>query len=141
MLVEEGAGLELHILPYLERAVVPLEKLSDYVLNPDHPKGKDEARVFKAVLGIERKHAEALAEIIKESLSRALAVERPQDEHGRSWTTYHEIIGLNAATAVISIAWKFTTQEPETPKLVSCHIELDRQKEFATLLQAGRTTS
>jgi len=81
------ARLELHILPHLERAVVPLEKLSDYVLSPDHPKGKDKARVFKAVLGIERKHAEVLAEIIKESLPRALAVERPQDEHGRSWAT------------------------------------------------------
>ena len=71
-----------------------------------------------SVLGIERMHAAALAESIKVSLVRALAVERPPDEHGRSWTTYHEIVGLSAATAIVSVGWKFTAEEPDVPKLV-----------------------
>jgi uncharacterized protein DUF6883 len=108
-------------------------------LNPNHPKGKDKARVFKAVLGIERQHAAAFAEIIKQSLRRALALERPADEHGRSWTTYHEIVALSGTTAIVTVAWKFAIEEPEIPKLVSCYIELNKQEEFAALVQTEST--
>lgn len=133
--------LGLLLLPNLERAIVPIEKLSDYALNPDHPRGKDKAKVFKAVLGIERQHAAVLAEIIRGSLHRALAVERTSDEHGHSWTTYHEIFGVNARAAIVTVGWKFATGEPEVPKLISCYIDTDRQEDLAALLCAEQSGS
>src|SRR5262249_39406349 len=39
-------------LPNGERVRIPMEKLTDYCLNPDHPRGRDKARVFAALLGI-----------------------------------------------------------------------------------------
>ena len=132
---------ELQVLPNFERAVVPFEKLYGYVLNPDHPKGRDKARVFKSALGIERRHAAVLAEIITASLPRALAKERRQDKHGRSWTTYHEIIGLSAVTAIVTVGWSFSIEEPDEPKLVSCYIELARQEELQLLLRVEQTGS
>jgi hypothetical protein len=39
-------------LPNSDRAVVEIEKLRDYSLNPNHPVGKHKARAFKAALGI-----------------------------------------------------------------------------------------
>jgi len=78
-----------------------------------------------------------LAQIIVASLLRAVAERRPDDEYGQSWTTYHEIVGLNAKTAIITVAWKTFIEEPDRPKLVSCYIDLDRQQELARLLRVG----
>lgn len=39
-------------LPNAAKAVVDKAKLSSYVLNPDHPVGRNKARVFRATLGV-----------------------------------------------------------------------------------------
>jgi len=44
-------------LPNADRAVVDLEKLRDYCLNPLHPRGRHKARVFGSALGIGRREA------------------------------------------------------------------------------------
>jgi len=69
-----GCSLSLQILPHHEKAIVPIEKLRDYVLNPNHPHGKNKARVFKAALGMEQGHADVLAKIFISSLFRSPAV-------------------------------------------------------------------
>ena len=130
-------GSQLQLLPNLEHASVSREKLYEYVLNPEHPEGRHKARVFASVLGIERRHADVLAQIIIASLPRAAAGRRQDDEYGQSWTTYHEIVGLNAKTAIITVAWKILVEEPERPKLVSCYIDLDEQQELTQLLRMG----
>jgi hypothetical protein len=50
-------------LPNGERALIPMEKLTDYCWNPDRARGKDKARVFVAVLGITRDSAHVLGRI------------------------------------------------------------------------------
>ena len=47
-------------LPNSNKALVEIEKLRDYSLNPNHPVGQHKARVFKAALGITLKDAEWL---------------------------------------------------------------------------------
>ncbi|MCW5922561.1 MAG: hypothetical protein KIS77_09460 [Saprospiraceae bacterium] len=42
----------MSLLPNAEFAFVPMEKLRDYALNPEHPAGKHKAAVFKSVLGM-----------------------------------------------------------------------------------------
>jgi len=39
-------------LPNADFAEVPIVKLRDYALNPDHPVGKHKAKVFESVLGL-----------------------------------------------------------------------------------------
>lgn len=46
-------------MPNGELAVVEIEKLRDYCLNPRHPRGRSKARVFAAV-GIRKAEAEEL---------------------------------------------------------------------------------
>ena len=125
--------LPRQVLPNLERALIPIEKLRDYVLNPDHPVGRNKARVFKSVLGMERKHAFALAEIIRDTLGRAPAVEEPKTSYGTPWLTYHEIIGLQGLPAIVSVVWFFKLEDPETPVLVTCYIDTKRQTQLAAL--------
>jgi hypothetical protein len=47
-------------LPNAAHAFVDIEKVQDYCLNPDHPRGKHKARVFQAVLGLTADDAESL---------------------------------------------------------------------------------
>jgi uncharacterized protein DUF6883 len=47
-------------LPNGEQALVPLEKLHDYCLNPTHRVGGHKALVFEVVLGLTAAHVEEL---------------------------------------------------------------------------------
>jgi hypothetical protein len=47
-------------LPSAGQAIVDIEKLRDYCLNPQHPRGRHKARVFASRLGITAKHADML---------------------------------------------------------------------------------
>ncbi|HLJ27983.1 MAG TPA: hypothetical protein VKY85_14835 [Candidatus Angelobacter sp.] len=125
------------LLPSLARASISSRKLRDYVLDEEHPLGCHKARVFKSVLGIDKRHADALAEIIRGSLPRALAQRRKSDEHGHRWVTHHEMVGVNAP-AIVTVAWIFKTEEPDIPVLVSCYIDTERQEELARLLRGAR---
>jgi len=55
------------LLPHPERAVVDLEKLRDYCLDPTHEDGKHKARVFSAALGIQQRDAELLRQRLLEA--------------------------------------------------------------------------
>jgi len=59
-------------LPNGECAIVPIEKLRDYCLNPSHRVGSHKAHVFQAVVGLTAADAEALQQ-------RLLAVARTGD--------------------------------------------------------------
>jgi len=50
--------------PNGDLAVVDIEKLRDYCLNPLHVKGKHKARVFNAALGMTESDAERLRDIL-----------------------------------------------------------------------------
>jgi Domain of unknown function (DUF6883) len=118
-------------LPNYQKAVIPIEKIKDYVLNPDHPIGKHKARVFKAALGIAAAHADVFVTILKASLARSPAVRGVPDAHGERWTVYHEIIGLNGQEVVVTTVWIFRPVQPDVPVLVSCYIEPRGAERFA----------
>jgi tetratricopeptide (TPR) repeat protein len=66
----------MNLLPDLERAVIPLEKLAGHALNDQHPEGKHKARVFRVLLGIEGRHASVLAELSVTHLNRGVEFAR-----------------------------------------------------------------
>jgi hypothetical protein len=51
-------------LPNGEFAIIPMEKLTGYCLDPNHSSGKHKARVFASVLGITVENADDLRELI-----------------------------------------------------------------------------
>jgi uncharacterized protein DUF6883 len=124
----------MQLLPNLEKAVIRIEKLRDYVLNMEHLEGRHKATVFKEVLGIERKHSDILTELLRSTLLSAAAQPGKSDQYGDSWTTYHYIVGLNAQSAVVTAAWIFKKEQSEVPQLVSCYIELQNQEKLRKLL-------
>ena len=113
----------MQLLPGYEKAVIPIQKLRTYALNADHPEGKHKARVFKAALGIEQAHADVFARILRESLPRSPATLGVEDQHGRRWATYHEIVGLRGQPEVVTCVWILRPEQPDVPVLVSCYLE------------------
>ena len=121
-------------LPHYENATIDIEKLRTYSLNPDHPQGKHKARVFKSMLGLEAWHADVLAQILQQSLPRAEAVQGTGDEFGDRWSSYHEVIGLNGKSAIVSAGWIYRSEAQSVPSLVTCSIDTGRQDELRKLL-------
>lgn len=70
-------------LPNAANAVLDIEKLRDYCLNPNHPEGKHKARVFAEKLGITQKDAESRRQAIMEGVLVAEAVEQVPSLFGR----------------------------------------------------------
>jgi hypothetical protein len=117
----------MQLLPNLEEATIRIEKLRDYVLNMEHPDGGHKAAVFKEMLGIERRHADVLAELLRSTLPTAPAQPGKNDDRGARWTTYHRIVGFNAQPVVVTVAWIFKKEQSEVPQLISCYIEPRKQ--------------
>jgi hypothetical protein len=131
----------MNLLPYFQKAVIPITKLEDYVLDSQHPTGKDKARVFKAFLGIERRHAYAFAEIIRDGLKKAPAQLHQSTGHGDLWTSWHEVSGLNAQSVIVTVAWIFKKDGEQIPSLVSCYIETEKQEKLKELVASRRSDS
>ena len=93
-------------LPNSHKAVVEIEKLREYSLNPTHPVGKHKARVFKAALGITLQDAEWLRE-------RALELALSDDfESGRVSVfgekyVINSLVEYEGKTALVRFCWTF----------------------------------
>jgi hypothetical protein len=73
------------IIPNADRAVVDLEKLTEYCLNPEHPRGKHKARVFRAACGFTAENAESIREQLLDAVANAEAQGAPPNVHGERY--------------------------------------------------------
>ena len=107
-------------LPNSHNAVVEIEKLRDYSLNPNHPVGKHKARVFRSALGITTEDAEWLRE-------RALEAVIIGDAQGPSPSVFGDkyvidsVLELGGLSAIVRFSWiiEFGT---DVPRLTSCYV-------------------
>lgn len=107
-------------LPQAEQAVVDIRKVRGYCLDPDHPRGRHKARVFKAALGITRQDAEFLRQRLLEAVRTNEAVPLNEDLYGVRYQLDFEMEGP-AGSASIRSLW--IVRRGETfPRLVSCFI-------------------
>lgn len=110
------------IIPNAEHAIVDLRKLRDYVLNPEHDRGKHKARVFASVFGLTANDAETL---------RVYLLEIAQTHEAQSATegSYGQIYRIdlpftwNGVTENVRVTWIIRHDE-DYPRLVSCFVRL-----------------
>jgi hypothetical protein len=110
-------------LPNADQAVVDIDKLRDYCLNPNHEEGKHKARQFRAKLGIELQDAERLREAILDAILKADAKEQKPTPFGRrfivdfelSWPEGKFILSM----ALVRTAWIIRNEE-DFPRLTTC---------------------
>src|SRR5580765_154535 len=72
-------------LPNADQAVVDIVKLRDYCLNPDHPRGRNKARVFASALGLTADDAPELQLILLNAIRAADAEIAEKDEWGQRY--------------------------------------------------------
>jgi hypothetical protein len=109
-------------LPRAADAEIEAAKLRDYVLDPDHSKGRHKARVFRSALGIAQDDWEFLCGQILERLPNShvtsVAAAAP-------WGFLYEVVvmidGLNGATHPVITAWM--VEGDGAPRLVSAYVE------------------
>jgi len=107
-------------LPNLENAVVDIDKLRSYVLNPAHPEGRHKARVFLASLGVAARDAEWLAQALLDGLPLAECQVGLADRYGVRYAVAVPIQRPPRA-AVIRTAWIVRAGE-DFPRLVTCFV-------------------
>lgn len=107
-------------LPNSHKAVVEIQKLRDYSLNPNHPVGKHKARVFKAALGITVSEAEWLRE-------RAIEAATIGDAKGPSPSVFGDkyvidlVLEYGEKSAAVRFAW-IVEFGKDFPRLTSCYV-------------------
>jgi uncharacterized protein DUF6883 len=109
-------------LPGAERAFINIKKLSEYVLNPEDPRGRHKARVFQSVLGITLKDAESLQRAILEAVPEGECTMGELDYYGQRYTVDCRIM-YGAAEAVVRTGW-IVRHDEDFPRLTTCYVLL-----------------
>lgn len=107
-------------MPNPERAAVDIEKLRNYCLSFEHPRGRHKARVFAAVLGLTADHAEMLQEALLAAARTHDAVPTDQDEYGQRFVIDFDMSGP-AGSARIHSSWIVRRGE-DFARLTSCYV-------------------
>ena len=95
-------------------------KLRDYILSPQHPRGKHKARVFASALQIGQSDADFLrTELLRAALT-GLAFRDETDSYGQRFTLDFECIRDNRS-AVVRSSWIVLTGE-DFPRLITCFV-------------------
>ena len=107
-------------MPNADRAVVELDKLTEYCLNPAHPRGRHKARVFLSALGLTPVDAEMLRDALLDAAESDDAAPGEVDEYGERFVVDFEMDGPTGHVAVRS-AWIVRVDE-DFPRFVSCYV-------------------
>lgn len=106
-------------LPQGERAIVPVEKLTGYCLNPNHDSGKHKARVFASALGITAANAEVLRELILRAAIEGEVTQQADTAFGRQFKVDWQVPDRDGV--VLRTIWKLPS-ETAAPQLISAFI-------------------
>ncbi len=106
-------------LPNGDRAVVDMQKLRDYCLNPQHPRGRHKARVFASV-GIREADAEELNAALLAAALRSEAVPGAANPYGQRYVVD---FGLHRQDRVVRVRSTWIVRNGEDmPRLTSCYV-------------------
>lgn len=108
-------------LPNGERAVVPIEKLRDYALNPVHSEGQHKATVFRLLLNFTQADANRLSEMILEAARTGEATEGKLLPQGQMYVLDFPVQS-SRGEVVIRTAW-IVECETDFPRLVTCYVK------------------
>jgi len=107
-------------LPNAQRAIIAIEKLRDYCLNADHPRGKHKARVFRSSLGLASEDAEWLQVQIAKGILDTECIEDGFDQYGQYYIV-DLTIETQAGGAEVRTSWIIRKVE-DYPRLTSCYV-------------------
>jgi len=107
-------------LPNAEFAVVDIEKLRDYCLNADHPRGRHKARAFAAALGLTADNADKLRDAILEAASVKEAFVGIRDDFGRRFVLDFDM-ATESGQATVRTGWIVLAND-NLARLTTCYV-------------------
>ncbi|MGC1306958.1 MAG: DUF6883 domain-containing protein [Phormidesmis sp.] len=107
-------------LPNGSRAVISIEKLLGYCLNPEHPSGKHKAKVFASALGITSKNVEDLRELIVRAAIEGEVAQQTSTQFGQLWKVDWAVPSYDQI--ILRTLWETTSASP-LPRLISAFIK------------------
>jgi hypothetical protein len=107
-------------IPNAKRAIVDINKLRHYCLNPAHPRGKHKAFVFTSALDFSSKDAVTLQRAILEAIKTHEAKSGESDNYGQRYILDFPIAGPKG-DVMIRTAWIILCKE-NIPRLTTCYV-------------------
>jgi hypothetical protein len=107
-------------LPNGEFAIIPMEKLTGYCLDPNHSSGKHKARVFASALGITVENADDLRELIAKAAIEGEVIQQNSTEFGQLYKVDWAI--SDQESIILRSLWEINSAQPN-PRLVSAFIK------------------
>lgn len=102
--------------PGFEEIVIPVEKFTKYLLNPENPQNKGKAQFFFEELGIDagnwRYLAGQVAMGVRKALIRKPVLKQYPDSVGIRFSVIIPVRGLNGKTATIETGWSVESGKP-----------------------------
>jgi hypothetical protein len=107
-------------LPNCEAAILDIEKLRDYCLSLEHPRGRHKARVFLSRLDLAAAQAEEFRAALLDAARNENAALGASDRFGTRYIIGFEL-GRGPKAAVIQSCW--IVRDSETaPRFVTCFV-------------------
>lgn len=106
-------------LPSADHALIPAEKVRDYLLAPANPRAQGKAAFFRA-LGFEPAAWEALQAALSDIARTGTAVPGQQSEFGIKYEIRATITGPAGRQAVVRTVWIVNAGE-QTPRFVTAY--------------------
>jgi hypothetical protein len=113
------------LLPNFEDATVDIRKLTEYALDPESPRGRHKARVFRSALGYTMDNAEELRSAILGCLPISEAILGETDFYGERYTVDCRI-KTETGEATVRTGW-IIRQRESFPRLTTCFVK-DKEK-------------
>lgn len=108
----------MSVLPNVNSLVIPIEKFTEYALNPQ--KQKDKAEAFKKALGYDLENYQKLIDNIKSNIAKYKAIPKPNIGYGERYQVIMDLTGENGKTAKVLTAWIINNNET---RLTSVYID------------------
>ena len=115
------------LLPNLEKCIIDLRKLSDYVLDLENARGRHKARVFKSSLGFTKENARELKIAILTAIRETECVAGESDFYGQRYTADCKI-STEIGEATVRTGWIVRRGE-DFPRLTTCFVLKERGSE------------
>ncbi len=107
-------------LPNPERAIVEIDKIAGYCLNPEHSEGKHKARVFKSALDLDLNDTEELQAILLQAVANYDAIAGKSNPYGQKYIIDFPLTRSDKQ-AIIQSVWIVRNNEG-FPRLVTCYV-------------------
>ena len=107
-------------LPNPDKAIINIDKLAGYCLNPEHQDGQHKARVFKSALNLGIEDVEVLRTALLKAVRDQMAIPTKRNAYGQKYIIDFKM-NHSGKTAKVRSAWIVRNDE-NFPRLVTCYV-------------------